>query len=51
MKDKLKEMKEEVEIAGSLTPELRAGGRSQPHPFRYAGRDPEGAPPRGVEQK
>lgn len=40
--------KEDVEMAGSLTPEL-SGKHTRPHPFRYAGQDPSGAPPRGQE--
>lgn len=50
MKDRTQELKEEMEIAGSLTPEIRSGGRTQPHPFRYAGKETEGTPPRGVEE-
>ncbi len=41
--------KEDMEVAGSLTPELSGGKHTRPHPFRYAGQDPEGAPPRGQE--
>jgi hypothetical protein len=43
----LQRKREELEVSGSLTPELSGGKHSRPHPFRYVGPDPEGAPPRG----
>lgn len=41
--------KEDMEVAGSLTPELSGAKHTRAHPFRYAGQGPEGAPPRGQE--
>jgi hypothetical protein len=42
--DENKEKKNaELEAAGSLTPELSAGGHSHAHPFRYAGQEPNGS--------
>lgn len=41
---------QDAEFSTDLTPELNGAARSHPHPFRYMGKDVQGAAPRGQKK-